>query len=356
MNYPVTFAGGVVEGGLVCASDQLIVSTKLAEARKQLNQSRIGRSMDRREFESEVRRFKEEAKSGSRHLSRALGNALTSAAEMERQYKEAKWRAATWRREAYENEQEVKRLKTEISEARALQSRYLAAANSAESKLGRQDRNVEKLTARLEHEVSAYRERAAEKEGAKRLVKENRSLQANLEEAQGAAVAEQGARLSLQQRLSRAEEAREVAKQAAEKADLRCKAQVQKARKAEHAAKLAGLEKQSEEEKVAELLAARDDLAGQLEEARQRADDLAAKAAALTVPKNKDVCDKADRTQRRYRQEDRQFLTTIFSERDWRADDLAAVLHDVGLLPKIFGTTQVRQRALEPFPYYYCPL
>ena len=60
MNYPVTFAGGVVEGGLVCASDQLIVSTKLAEARKQLNQSRIGRSMDRREFESEVRRFKEE--------------------------------------------------------------------------------------------------------------------------------------------------------------------------------------------------------------------------------------------------------------------------------------------------------
>ena len=139
-----------------------------------------------------------------------------------------------------------------------------------------------------------------------------------------------------------------AARQAAEQAEVRCKEQVQKARKAERAAKLAGLEKEAEEEKVAELTAARDALVEKLEEARQRADEMASKAAALTVPKNKDVNDKADRTVRRYRLEDRQFLSTIFTERDWRAEDVAVVLHDVGLLPKLFGTTQVR--ALELIP------
>ena len=346
MNYPLTFAGG-----LICSSDQQAssaLSMQLADARKQLNQSRVGRSMDRREFESEVRRFKEEAKSSSRHLTRTLGTAQTAAAEMERQCKETKWRATTWRRQAYETEQEAKRLKLELKEARELQSRYLAAANKAESNLARQERTVEKLSTRVDQEKSAYRERALLQQGTKRLSKENASLQSNLEEAHGAAEAEKDVRVALQHRLSRAEADRMAARQAAEQAEVRCKEQVQKARKAERAAKLAGLEKEAEEEKVAELTAARDALVEKLEEARQRADEMASKAAALTVPKNKDVNDKADRTVRRYRLEDRQFLSTIFTERDWRAEDVAVVLHDVGLLPKLFGTTQVR--ALELIP------
>ena len=76
---------------------------------------------------------------------------------------------------------------------------------------------------------------------------------------------------------------------------------------------------------------------------RQHADKLATAASALTAPRYKDVkCkDISYRTKCRAHYEDRQYLTRIFSERVWRGDDVAAVLHDTGLLQEVFASSQV---------------
>ena len=151
-------------------------------------------------------------------------------------------------------------------------------------------------------------------------------------------------RAALERQLEDAVEARQAAQEAAALAQERYLHESWRASEAESAAELAASQREAEEDKVSELESACKDLAGELEQVRSQADVLAQCASALTVPRFKDITrhDISYRTKMRSQHDDKQYLRNIFSEREWRASDVAAVLHETGLLSNVFETKQVR--------------
>ena len=341
MKYPlVDPAGGGDSGGeLVTASSAPLreLALQLADTRKDLNRCRIEKSKERREFEAQVRACKELAKTNHRELHRRIQRASDAASKLQHMFKEERRRAASLRRDSYGQSLEVKRLRVALDEARCSGAKHQAEAAAAASQLARQGWKLDKVTARLHDEKSAYRVRAADVRQAKVHAKENVGLhevakksQCALEAAHDAAGAVRRENVALKAKLAQAEEA--------------LAAEQQRKEEAHRAAQQAVLEMEAEKEKSTSLGEERDTLMGEFIALRQHADKLAtAAASALTAPRYKDVkCkDISYRTKCRAHYEDRQYLTRIFSERVWRGDDVAAVLHDTGLLQEVFASSQV---------------
>lgn len=354
MNYPVSLAGGGVSTALTSAPLASDVLAQLTEARIQLNRCRVQRSQERRDFETEVRRCKETVKSTGREITKALGNAVTTASTMEKMYMDSKRRAKSWRREAYDNELVIKRLRTELSDVRALEKSASLASARAQSDLSRQTWLLEKATTRIESEKTAYRARASERREGYKAIKDNKALEGDLDDLAAEKAEVEMQRAALERQLEDAVEARQAAQEAAALAQERYLHESWRASEAESAAELAASQREAEEDKVSELESACNDLAGELEQVRSQADVLAQCASALTVPRFKDITrhDISYRTKMRSQHDDKQYLRNIFSEREWRASDVAAVLHETGLLSNVFETKQVRALTVLDFRHF----
>ena len=346
MKYPVVALAGGGDAMVTASSSPMRkMALQLADARKALNCCRVTNSKERRELEAQLRRCKEVTQSNHRELDRRLCRAEAAAADVDSMFKDAKRRASTWRRLAHKNTQEVKRLRAALDEARCSDKKHMAEAAAASASLDRQTWKLDKLTARLESEKSSYRVRAADGRRAKLQAKENVCLQeaakdsqVQVEAAQAAARAALHKQVALQEELAQAGEARLSLEQ-------RLAVEAQKAQEAQHEAQQAALEVLAEQDKSASLAEARDALLGELVAVRKHADTLATCAAALTAPKYRDVTGKelSYRSKCRAHQEDKDFLMRIFSERAWRGDDVASVLHAAGLLPEVFASSEVCQ-------------
>ena len=114
-------------------------------------------------------------------------------------------------------------------------------------------------------------------------------LKANIMEEKAAAEKERAERAAVERRLAAAEEAQLAAQEATALAEEQFKYEAWKASVAESAAGLAETKMEAEEDKVGELEAVRDLLAGELEQVRKQADILAQCTSALTAPKYKDI-------------------------------------------------------------------
>ena len=79
-----------------------------------------------------------------------------------------------------------------------------------------------------------------------------------------------------------------------------------------------------------------------LEKARAKIAELDDRVKELTPPEFYELEDAtSSRSQRRWVQQDINFLTNVFSERTWRVDDVARALADAGLLTSIFDSKEV---------------
>ena len=269
---------------------------------------------------------------------------------MEHLYNDSKWRLVSLRRQVHEQGKELKRLRAELGEAREEARKHQKSANLAESNLSRQQRQTEKVSAMLETEKVAYRGRAQDRQLAKHVAKENLALHADINAMQIEAASKQSALELLESRLQSESASRQSSEEAVFIAKAASRAAEQRAKEAERAMKLAYLVKEVEVQKVEELSTARDALLAELGEVRMHANTLAEAAAALTVPKYRNVNEvtMSYRTKCRAHQEDRDYFKTILVERTWRACDIATALHEADLLKGVFETTEVR---LAPLPH-----
>ena len=337
MNYPVAVhrAGG---GGQVTTSCTPLqdVTMELANVRKNLNRARVERCKERREFESELRGCKESIKRGHRELDKRLYHAEAMASSMQRELKETRWRAKSWRREAHEQGEEVKRLRAALEEARASDKRHLNEATAASSMLAVQARKVDKLQNKLEDEKNAYRMRSGQQHEMKKALKDNINLKEAVEQSERELSAMAEARAADRERVESLQSQLEISEKARQSLRQGLFNEARKAIKSAKEAELAELQTAAEQEKVA-------DLTGELLMVREHADTLAKAASALTVPKFRDVekDDMSYRTKCRAHWEDTQYLKTIFTERTWRGSDIATALHETDLLPQVFDSSQV---------------
>ena len=111
---------------------------------------------------------KHQMKNTGREINKVVAKAVNSAKDLQRMYMDTKRRCSHWRQQAYKNETEIKRLKTELSEVRASESKSKRAANDALSELSRKTWMLEKAGSRLEAERGrAQPQRAGEQQDAK---------------------------------------------------------------------------------------------------------------------------------------------------------------------------------------------
>lgn len=337
LKYPVVATSG--GGGEITTTSSPLrdVTLLLANTRKDLNRTRIERCKERRALQNQVQCYKDGMKASSRDIEKRLYNAESAATTMARELKESKRRTSSWRREAHEQGEEVKRLRAALEDARSSSARRLADANSASSALALQSRKVEKLSAQLEVEKNAYRMRAGQLRQLKEARKENAILQEAVTESQGMVATAHGAADDLQMELNASKEMEGSLRTALHD-------QARKAVKAVKAATEMENELEAERQRGACAADACDALVTELKEIRGYSESLAKAASALTVPKFRDVerNDISYRTKARAHQEDKAYLLNIFSERAWRGGDIAAALKGAGLLPEVFGSSEVR--------------
>ena len=352
LKYPVvcTHGGEIIPSASISSAAPLaVVSGELASMRKDLNKVRVERSKERRDFEASVRRYKAAVKTNHREIEKRLSGAQAAATWMEKLHNDSKKHAAWWRKQAHAQAKEMKLLRAELAESRVSGSQQAAAANQAESDLSRQAWVVGKLTARLESEKSAYRQRAAKERQQKQMAKKIGTLQEAAAAAKAEAEAMRSAAAAAQAELSEMGLELVQAKELQQALQQSLEAEAHKAHEAQQLAQQAEVEKEAEQERAASVVAARDALAGELAHVREQADLLAQCASALTAPKYRDG-DMSYRTECRAHQEDKEYLTRVFNERPWRGDDVATVLHEAGLLRQIFDSSEVRGMARTDSP------
>ena len=272
LKYPVvcTHGGEIIPSASISSAAPLaVVSGELASMRKDLNKVRVERSKERRDFEASVRRYKAAVKTNHREIEKRLSGAQAAATWMEKLHNDSKKHAAWWRKQAHAQAKEMKLLRAELAESRVSGSQQAAAANQAESDLSRQAWVVGKLTARLESEKSAYRQRAAKERQQKQMAKKIGTLQEAAAAAKAEAEAMRSAAAAAQAELS--EMGRELvqAKELQQALQQSLEAEAHKAHEAQQLAQQAEVEKEAEQERAASVVAARDALAGELAHVRE---------------------------------------------------------------------------------------